>query len=291
MRSLIIEEYETYLSLERRLSAATIAIYNAELALFLEAGLDIDAVTVVELQAYVADQSRGRDLSARSVAKLLSALRSFFTYLQVKGLRRDNPVTLLKRPKEGMILPSVASIDEVERLLAAIDDQDPLGMRDRALFELIYSCGLRVSEACTLAVSHYHTDSITVLGKRSKMRRVPVGDVARLWVDAYLQECRPQLVGPRLGEKALFVGRRGEALTRQAVHKRFVAYAQAADLSITIHTLRHSYATHLLAGGADLRSVQHLLGHSDIKTTQIYTHIDTSALKEAYDRFHPSSEA
>lgn len=291
MASLIVDEYEMYLSLERRLSKATIAIYTNELSLFLEAGHDIDAVSMQEVQAYVVEQAQLRSLSGRSVAKLLSALRSFFTYLQTKGARSDNPVSLLPRPKEGMRLPDVASVDEVERLLATIDDSDALGLRDRALFELIYSCGLRISEACSLSVSHYHKDAVTVLGKRNKMRRIPVGDVARLWVDAYLEESRPTLVGPHLGEKTLFVGRRGEGLTRQAVHKRFTAYAKAADLDITVHTLRHSYATHLLAGGADLRSVQQLLGHSDIKTTQIYTHVDTGALQAAYERFHPSGES
>ncbi len=291
MASLIVDEYEMYLSLERRLSKATIAIYTNELSLFLEAGHDIDAVSMQEVQAYVVEQAQLRSLSGRSVAKLLSALRSFFTYLQTKGARSDNPVSLLPRPKEGMRLPDVASVDEVERLLATIDDSDALGLRDRALFELIYSCGLRISEACSLSVSHYHKDAVTVLGKRSKMRRIPVGDVARLWVDAYLEESRPTLVGPHLGEKTLFVGRRGEGLTRQAVHKRFTAYAKAADLDITVHTLRHSYATHMLAGGADLRSVQQLLGHSDIKTTQIYTHVDTGALQAAYERFHPSGES
>ncbi len=290
MASLIVDEYEMYLSLERRLSKATIAIYTNELSLFLEAGHDIDAVSMQEVQAYVVEQAQLRSLSGRSVAKLLSALRSFFTYLQTKGARSDNPVSLLPRPKEGMRLPDVASVDEVERLLATIDDSDALGLRDRALFELIYSCGLRISEACSLSVSHYHKDAVTVLGKRNKMRRIPVGDVARLWVDAYLEESRPTLVGPHLGEKTLFVGRRGEGLTRQAVHKRFTAYAKAADLDITVHTLRHSYATHMLAGGADLRSVQQLLGHSDIKTTQIYTHVDTGALQAAYERFHPSGE-
>ena len=124
MRSLIVEEYETYLSLERRLASATIAIYTTELSLFLEAGLDIDTVTMAEVQAYVVEESKRRALSARSVAKLLSALRSFFTYMQEKGLRRDNPVSLLPRPKEGLILPSVASIDEIERLLGVIDDQE-----------------------------------------------------------------------------------------------------------------------------------------------------------------------
>ena len=291
MASLIVDEYEMYLSLERRLSKATIAIYTNELSLFLEAGHDIDAVSMQEVQAYVVQQAQRRSLSGRSVAKLLSALRSFFTYLQTKGARSDNPVSLLPRPKEGMRLPDVASVDEVERLLATIDDSDALGLRDRALFELIYSCGLRISEACSLSVSHYHKDAVTVLGKRNKMRRIPVGDVARLWVDAYLEESRPTLVGPHLGEKTLFVGRRGEGLTRQAVHKRFTAYAKAADLDITVHTLRHSYATHMLAGGADLRSVQQLLGHSDIKTTQIYTHVDTGALQAAYERFHPSGES
>ncbi|HOE83676.1 MAG TPA: tyrosine-type recombinase/integrase [Sphaerochaeta sp.] len=291
MASLIVDEYEMYLSLERRLSKATIAIYTNELSLFLEAGHDIDAVSMQEVQAYVVEQAQLRSLSGRSVAKLLSALRSFFTYLQTKGARSDNPVSLLPRPKEGMRLPDVASVDEVERLLATIDDSDALGLRDRALFELIYSCGLRISEACSLSVSHYHKDAVTVLGKRNKMRRIPVGDVARLWVDAYLEESRPTLVGPHLGEKTLFVGRRGEGLTRQAVHKRFTAYAKAADLDITVHTLRHSYATHMLAGGADLRSVQQLLGHSDIKTTQIYTHVDTGALQAAYERFHPSGES
>ena len=243
MASLIVDEYEMYLSLERRLSKATIAIYTNELSLFLEAGHDIDAVSMQEVQAYVVEQAQLRSLSGRSVAKLLSALRSFFTYLQTKGARSDNPVSLLPRPKEGMRLPDVASVDEVERLLATIDDSDALGLRDRALFELIYSCGLRISEACSLSVSHYHKDAVTVLGKRNKMRRIPVGDVARLWVDAYLEESRPTLVGPHLGEKTLFVGRRGEGLTRQAVHKRFTAYAKAADLDITVHTLRHSYAT------------------------------------------------
>ncbi len=291
MASLIVDEYEMYLSLERRLSKATIAIYTNELSLFLEAGHDIDAVSMQEVQAYVVEQAQLRSLSGRSVAKLLSALRSFFTYLQTKGARSDNPVSLLPRPKEGMRLPDVASVDEVERLLATIDDSDALGLRDRALFELIYSCGLRISEACSLSVSHYHKDAVTVLGKRNKMRRIPVGDVARLWVDAYLEESRPTLVGPHPGEKTLLVGRRGEGLTRQAVHKRFTAYAKAADLDITVHTLRHSYATHMLAGGADLRSVQQLLGHSDIKTTQIYTHVDTGALQAAYERFHPSGES
>lgn len=291
MASLITDEYEMYLTLERRLSKATVAIYSGELSLFLEAGYDIDAVTVEAVQSYVATAARERSLSGRSVAKMLSALRSFFTYLQVKGTRCDNPVSLISRPKEGVRLPDVASVEEVERLLASIDDSDALGLRDRALFELIYSCGLRISEACSLSVSHYHKDAVTVLGKRAKMRRIPVGDVARLWVDAYLEESRPVLVGPRLAEKTLFVGRRGQELTRQAVHKRFVAYAEAAQLEITVHTLRHSYATHLLEGGADLRSVQQLLGHSDIKTTQIYTHVETGALQAAYERFHPSGES
>ncbi|HZJ88236.1 MAG TPA: tyrosine-type recombinase/integrase [Sphaerochaeta sp.] len=286
----VAEEYEQYLRFERRLSSATIAVYLSEVISFLESGLDPDTVDAALLEQYVVSAAKARELSSRSVSKLLSALRSFFTYLQRQRIRIDNPVTLLQRPKEGRPLPDVASVEEVERLLAAIDERDLLGVRDRTLFELVYSCGLRISEVCDLDVSHYHRSSLSVLGKRNKMRTVPVGEVAQERLAAYLTEIRPLLVGKRRSERALFVGRRGERLSRQAVHKRFVSYAEAAEVTMTVHTLRHSYATHLLAGGADLRSVQQLLGHSDIKTTQIYTHVDTKQLQDAYTRFHPNAK-
>jgi integrase/recombinase XerD len=287
--SLIGEEWADYLTFDRRLSQATVEVYFTEVTHFLSTKPIIEAIDVRMIESYVSEVAEERSLSPRSVAKLLSALRSFFTFLQIKRIRSDNPVALITRPKLSFDLPSVATVEEVERLFDQIDTTDPLGVRDLALFELIYSCGLRISEACSLEVAHYRDDSIRVVGKRSKIREIPVGEVATVRVEAYLNEIRPALVGARTSTKTLFVGRRGMPLTRQAVHKRFVAYAEAAGLSITVHTLRHSYATHLLEGGADLRSVQELLGHSDIKTTQIYTHVDTRALEEAWMRYHPGA--
>lgn len=289
--SLIGDEWADYLTLDRRLSQATVQVYLNEVNHFLSTNPIIETIDVREIEAFVTEVAIARSLSPRSVAKTLSALRSFFTFLQIKRIRSDNPVALVTRPKLSHDLPSVASVEEVERLFDQIDTSDPLGVRDLALFELIYSCGLRISEACSLEVAHYRDSSIRVVGKRSKVREIPVGEVAVARVETYLNEVRPALVGPRTWTKTLFVGRRGKQLTRQAVHKRFVTYADAAGLAITVHTLRHSYATHLLEGGADLRSVQELLGHSDIKTTQIYTHVDTRALEEAWMRYHPSSKS
>jgi integrase/recombinase XerD len=231
-----------------------------------------------------------RELSDRSVSKLLSALRSFFTYLQLQKIRIDNPVLQIPRAHQPVQLPKVASLKEVETLLESIDTSDVLGFRDRTMFELIYSCGLRISEACNLELTDYQDRYLRVLGKRGKMRILPVGEVAHSFLDAYLKEVRPSLVGSKRSVKALFVGRRGQKLTRQAVYKRFMNYTDLTDIEAKVHTLRHSFATHLLEGGADLRSVQELLGHSDIKTTQIYTHVDTTALQDAYRRFHKNDE-
>ena len=145
---------------------------------------------------------------------------------------------------------------------------------------------MRISEACNLEVSDYQDGKLRVLGKRDKLRIVPVGEIAAHYLDIYLKDIRPQLIGMRLANKALFVGRRGRKLTRQAIYKRFISYCGECGLDAKVHTLRHSFATHLLEGGADLRSVQELLGHADIKTTQIYTHVDTASLQHAYDAYH-----
>jgi len=282
----LIEDYTDYLAMQRRLSEATQSVYAHELALFLAAGSDYETITASLIEAYIVIQVQTRHLSERSVAKLLSALRSFFSFLQMSKIREDNPVLLIQRGRQKQSLPQVASVAQVDALLESIDTSDPLGFRDRTLFELIYSCGLRISEACTLQVSDYQKTSIRVVGKRHKIRIIPVGEIARMWVDAYLKDVRPKLIGMRLSTKALFVGRRGHQLTRQAMYKRFIAYCDVAGLDAKVHTLRHSFATHLLEGGADLRSVQELLGHSDIKTTQIYTHVDTKQLQKAYEQFH-----
>lgn len=287
---LLIDDYTDYLAMQRRLSEATQSVYTHEVTLFLASGVDYEKVGASYIESYLVEQVQFRRLSERSVAKMVSALRSFFSFLQLSKIREDNPVLMIKRGRQQQNLPQVASIAQVDALLDSIDTADALGFRDRTLFELIYSCGLRISEACDLEVSDYQRTSIRVIGKRHKIRIIPVGEVARSWVDAYLKNVREHLVGMHGSTKALFVGRRGRKLTRQAVYKRFIAYCDAIGLDAKVHTLRHSFATHLLEGGADLRSVQELLGHSDIQTTQMYTHVDTRQLQKAYEQFHTDVE-
>jgi integrase/recombinase XerD len=286
----LVEDYCDYLILQKRVSKATVSVYSHEVILLLEylgnAGLVLETVELLDIEKYLSTSRQGRNVSARTLARNLSSLRSFFKYLQIEKIREDNPVLHLEGPRLGTRFPSVASVEDVDRLLDSIATNNELGYRDRTLFELIYSCGLRVSEACDLKVGDYQGYSLRVVGKRNKMRIVPVGELAQKYLDAYLQDIRPTLVKGNLGEKALFVGRNGHKLTRQAIFKRFEMYCDSIGLVAKVHTLRHSFATHLLEGGADLRSVQELLGHSDIKTTQIYTHVHTKDLQKAYDTFH-----
>lgn len=283
----LLEEYEDYLLLERRLSRATIAVYSLEVGFFL-AGIQesIEDIQSPQIERYLVNSATERSLGERTVARNLSALRSFFVYLQKEKIRADNPLEQISAVRRAPSVPTFFTIEEVDLLLGSIGDETLLGRRDRTMFELIYSCGLRISEACDLRVDDYAKGTLRVLGKRNKMRLVPVGEVASSALATYLSEVRPLLVKARLTEQALFVGRRGKKLTRQAVFKRFQQYARPLGLEGKVHTLRHSFATHLLSGGADLRSVQELLGHSDIQTTQIYTHIETSGLKSAYDTYH-----
>lgn len=287
-RSLLLEEYEHYLALQKRLSDNTIEVYLLEVGLLLSMFANPETLNARELEHFITTMSKERELSPRSVAKSLSALRSFFTFLQLQKVRADNPLSLIRTPKRGLILPKVASRDEIEYFFSIINTHDVLGVRDKTLFEVIYSCGLRISEAADLNVDDYQNNQVRVLGKRNKMRLVPVGEVAQSLLEFYLNEIRPSLMSRSKPSQALFVGRRGQRLTRQAISKRFDEYARVAGLEMSVHTLRHSFATHLLANGADLRSVQELLGHSDIQTTQIYTHLDSATLQKGWEEFHPS---
>ncbi len=287
----LIEEYSEYLLLEKRLSKATIEVYETEVGFFVSGITQgIETITVSEIEHYLVLSAQERDLSSRTVARNISALRSFFIYLQIQKIRVDNPLEQILSERRPADAPSFFTVEEVDLLLDSIETETLLGKRDRTIFELIYSCGLRISEACDLKVGDYTKGSLRVLGKRNKMRLVPVGEVAASALKHYLSDVRPFLVRARSTEQTLFVGRRGKKLTRQAVFKRFVQYARPLGLEGKVHTLRHSFATHLLSGGADLRSVQELLGHSDIQTTQIYTHIETSGLKHAYDTYHTLKE-
>ena len=224
--------------------------------------------------------------SELTLAKDISALRALGDYLVRKNMWQENLALLLDRPKAGRHLPMVLSVDETNKLLSSIDTSTPLGLRDDALFELIYSCGLRISEACSLKVEniHFAEGFILVHGKGDKERIVPFGSVAAEKLKKYIQEVRPGLVkGRNISE--VFVNYKGEAISRKGVWKRFQDLEALSGVHSKVHTLRHSFATHLLAGGADLRSVQELLGHSDLSTTTIYTHVTDTQLEDAHKKY------
>lgn len=294
----IIDDFGDYLAVEKRVSQATMSIYSREAAWYLrflrERGTGIEEATVEDLVAFLVKRSAEKGLSARTQARNMSALRSFHRYVCDSKMREDNPVDLLEKPRVPFTLPHSVSLDEVDELFSVIDanDQSLLGLRDHALFELIYSCGLRVSEACSLTLSDYDEGQglLRVIGKGNKERIVPVGEVAAALLREYITTVRPHLLGAQHHQQTLFLGRRGKPLTRALVWKRFKSYCNLAHIDAKVHTLRHSFATHLLRGGADLRVVQELLGHSDIRTTQIYTHTDTDDLKQAYRSFHPDGK-
>lgn len=223
-----------------------------------------------------------------TLSKDISSLRSFGSYVERMGIWPENYALLIERPKASHSLPRVLSVQQVEKILSAIDDSNSVGKRDTALFELIYSCGLRVSEACGLLMENLHLKEhlILVHGKGDKERIVPFGETAKDKLEKYLFETRPALVGNKIVPE-VFVNYRGEPISRKGVWKKFKELSILAGIDAKVHTLRHSFATHLLAGGADLRSVQELLGHSDLATTQIYTHVDDKELSSYHQKYFP----
>ena len=289
--SRLVRAYTDYLTAELRLSAATIAVYTLEARKYLsyraEERLDLGATTAGNLIEYLIHRQL-QGISQKTTAKAVSALRAFFAYLQREGLIADNPSVYLELPRSARRIPQVYSLEQVEAILAAIDTGTPAGIRDRFLFELIYSCGLRVSEAVSLTLDRVFARErmLRVVGKGSKERLVPMGEQALSWMQRYLAEGRPALVKDRK-ERALFINRSGRRLSRGGMWKRFKEALTAAGVEGKVHGLRHSFATHLLQGGADLRAVQALLGHADISTTQIYTHVDERELHRQHRRFHP----
>jgi integrase/recombinase XerD len=229
-------------------------------------------------------------IDSRSVAKAVSALRSFCRFLGDEGLKGfSNCASLLELPRRRDRLPEVHQKEDVDRLFSLIDLESPLGLRNRALFELIYSAGLRVSEAVALNTDNLFLSKMIarVSGKGSKERLVMFGTDAAFWLKRYLSEARPELLKSR-SSKAVFVGRSGRRLSRKGIWKSYAGLAVQGGLSTKLHTLRHTFATELLAGGADLRSVQELLGHAEISTTQVYTHVDSGRLRENHRKFLPN---
>lgn len=234
------------------------------------------------------------ELVASSRARLLSTLRSFFRFLVTEGLAAADPTATIAAPRRGRKLPTVLSVDQVLRLLEAAGDGQPRGLRDRALLEVLYGCGCRVSELCGLDVTDLDAGEAILLlrGKGRKQRLVPVGEPALEAVDTYLRQGRPHLLGKR-PTAALFLNQRGGRLSRVSVWNLLKQAGREAGLpaALSPHTLRHTYATHLLEGGADLRVVQELLGHADISTTEIYTHVDRSWLTDAWLEAHPRARS
>ncbi len=296
----ILSDYEDYLKIDLRLSLNTVEAYRRGCADFLifvnedkDASLSTisaaDIISYLNIRRLQEDGEKTIILSQRTISRILSSLRSFFNFLILEKIRDDNPAKTVDMPKLNKKLPEVMSIDEIDLFLAEIDIDKPSGLRDRALFELIYSCGLRVSEAVSLSFGGLFLDEglIRVRGKGDKDRFVPLGDEVKYWLERYLDAGRPALVKKTDNSGRIFLNYRGQPLTRKGMWKRFHAIAEKLGLQAKIHTLRHSFATHLLQGGADLRSVQELLGHTDISTTQIYTHLSRDDLKENHMHFHP----
>jgi integrase/recombinase XerD len=283
-----------YLTVERGLAANTRASYSSDLLKFLSYLKDrgIDDWSQVCFPDVIAFLSKAQEqgLAPRTRARLLAALRGFFKFMVRDSHLSESPVANLTSPRLRRHLPAVLSVAEVERLLVQPDLTLPLGQRDVAMLELLYATGLRVSELITLTLGRVNLEVgfLVVVGKGSKERIVPMGEAATEAVQRYVLESRPRMLKGRVSE-ILFVTNRAAAMTRQGFWKLLKKYGRQANLQkpLTPHTLRHSFATHLLEGGADLRSVQMMLGHADISTTQIYTHVASERLKEIHQKYHP----
>jgi integrase/recombinase XerD len=290
----LLDRYYNYLSVERRLSANTLESYGRDIRkylLFLESRNNRTAATSnrLDLLSFI-NQEKKDGLSARSCARALSCIKTFYKFLVQDGVLKKSPILDVETPRLEKQLPGVLSIDEVALLIAAPDTDTALGMRDRALFELLYATGLRVSELISLTMNSVNIEAgfVLVMGKGSKERVIPVGEEALKWIRQYLLEARQRILRNRTS-KHLFTNRSGVRLTRQGFWKIIKKYCLKAGIvkKISPHTLRHSFASHLLAGGADLRSVQTMLGHEDISTTQIYTHVEKERLKTIHGKYHP----
>ncbi|MEK7852085.1 MAG: site-specific tyrosine recombinase XerD [Deltaproteobacteria bacterium] len=288
-----LDLFINYLIVEKGLSKNTIDAYSRDILGYINhlSGMkfsDIGTVAPLDIVKYIG-KLRDGGISPRSTARKLTAIRMFYRFLNAEGYIKSNPTLLVELPKGISRLPKAISLEMVDILLSAPDTKKPLGLRDKAMLEVLYATGLRVSELVSLKVGDVNLDVgyLMAFGKGSKERVVPMGESAQQWVKNYISDGRPKLYKGQ--SEYLFINRSGKALTRQGFWKIIKSYAKKAKItaSITPHTLRHSFATHLLERGADLRSVQMMLGHADISTTQIYTHVTTERLKEIHKRHHP----
>ncbi len=289
-----LDAFLDHIRLERGLAANTEMSYRRDLAKFIrnlnQEHRDVTQVDIEDARHFIADlQARG--LKNSSIARHVSSLRSFYNFLHNAGIIKKNPLALLQTPRTVRPLPHSLSVEDVTRLIESPDTNTPLGIRDRAMWEVMYGSGLRVSEAVALEFGDVDRDEnwLLIRGKGSKERWVPLSKPAKRWLDRYLREVRPLLVRQPSSTRAIFVNARGKPLTRQGIWHLLKRYSSrlSPPIDISPHGLRHSCATHLLEGGADLRTVQEFLGHTDISTTQIYTHVDRHYLQEVHRTFHP----
>lgn len=290
-----IKSFQNYLKIERGLSKNTIDNYTFDLErllLFLSQNqIDVSPITIKDetIQQFIYTISK--ELNARSQARILSGLKSFFNYLIFEDYRTDNPMELIETPRIGRKLPDTLSLEEIDALISAIDLSKPEGERNRAMLETLYGCGLRVSELVTLKISDlfFDEDFIKITGKGNKQRFVPIANSTKKYIDIYRNTIRNHLQISKNHEDTLFLNRRGKQLTRAMIFTIIKDLAVAINLqkNISPHTLRHSFATHLLENGADLRSIQIMLGHESITTTEIYVHLDKKHLSQIINAFHP----
>ena len=290
-----IKSYQSYLKIERGLSKNTIDNYSLDierLCMYLESNSILVSPIIISeetIQHFI--YSVSKEVNARSQARIISGLKSFFSYLIFEDYRTDNPMELIEAPRLGRKLPDTLSVQDIDSLIEAIDLSKPEGERNRAILETLYGCGLRVSELVCLKISDlfFEEGFIKITGKGNKQRFVPISDYTQKFIVMYKDLIRSHLIVQKGHEDTLFLNRRGKQLTRAMIFTIIKDLAIAINLNkvISPHTLRHSFATHLLENGADLRSIQLLLGHESITTTEIYVHLDRKHLTQIVNKFHP----
>ena len=290
-----LQDFQHYLNLERGLSKNSISNYLLDvekLILFLEAHQIVETPINIDkntIQQFIYELAK--KVNPRSQARVISGLKSFFNYLVFEDYRADNPMELIESPKVGRKLPDTLSEEEINQLIGAIDLSKPEGERNRAILETLYGCGLRVSELLDLKLSdlYFEEDFIKVTGKGDKQRFVPISEINKKYINIYRREIRVHIAIKKGAEDVLFLNRRGNKLTRAMIFTIIKQLAQEIGLhkSISPHTFRHSFATHLLQNGADLRAIQQMLGHESITTTEVYMHVDRTHLAEVMNKYHP----